>query len=549
VIFEKIPHMKKTLIIILSIILVFFIVKQLALRWLFEASNNYVEVCVDYKQLLAISLKNNYKIDYLLDRVKTIGVTSAVLEEETVDSLNERGKIIYFSKPEIEKYKLLGLVPSEAPLMPETAVFKSNDLAKYFKLIIKEKLDKDPEEIKTGNYRIFKITPAIKDVGCGYLKEDIGLINKYGLNLIFKPYKDFWVPFSLPVNFSAVMISEKFDPSLVPALKDANIKLVLLEFSKEEQKFSKILIPNALNVVRGHKIPLSGLKVPVLVNRWVRAAKERNCRVLYFDFIDDLKLEDNLDYLRSVCAGLKKSGFLLDKAKYNRGLYFLPRWIDKLAGLLIAVFAPLFAVYFILKKHLLKENNSIAGAVKTFWLVCAISLLAGLLIAALLSRVEFINKLDSFRGIKISIALPLILSVFCFYKIEDIRKFLYKPLNLGNLALLAIIASAFLFLLLRSGNMREISGFESNLRLQLESMMGVRPRFKEFLIGHPALIIGLAFNSPMLIIIGLLGQISIINTFMHAHTPVYLSLLRVFYGLVIGFVAGLVPVYILKRFK
>jgi len=116
--------MKKTIIII-SVILALVAIRQLALRWMFEANNNYVEVCVDYKQLLGISIKNNYKIDYLLDRVKAIGITSVVLEEETVDSLNERGKIIYFTKPEIEKYKLLGLVSSEAPLLPETAVFKS----------------------------------------------------------------------------------------------------------------------------------------------------------------------------------------------------------------------------------------------------------------------------------------------------------------------------------------------------------------------------------------------------------------------------------------
>jgi len=44
---------------------------------------------------------------------------------------------------------------------------------------------------------------------------------------------------------------------------------------------------------------------------------------------------------------------------------------------------------------------------------------------------------------------------------------------------------------------------------------------------------------PFLLFFGLIGQVSILNTFAHAHTPLLLSLLRTGNGLLLGFVFGM----------
>ena len=91
-----------------------------------------------------------------------------------------------------------------------------------------------------------------------------------------------------------------------------------------------------------------------------------------------------------------------------------------------------------------------------------------------------------------------------------------------------------------------MSGIELKFRSLLDKVMVVRPRTKEFLFGHPALILGAAFLFARrrsiglpLVALGVLGQASLLNTFCHIHTPLALTLLRAFNGLVLGIIIGL----------
>jgi len=87
-------------------------------------------------------------------------------------------------------------------------------------------------------------------------------------------------------------------------------------------------------------------------------------------------------------------------------------------------------------------------------------------------------------------------------------------------------------------------------RTILDKVMMVRPRTKEFLIGHPALFLGIGFLLKRrrewglcLVALGMLGQVSLLNTFCHIHTPLSMSLMRAANGLVLGLIIG----YILWR--
>ena len=105
-------------------------------------------------------------------------------------------------------------------------------------------------------------------------------------------------------------------------------------------------------------------------------------------------------------------------------------------------------------------------------------------------------------------------------------------------------------------------GSEQLLRDRLEDLLVARPRFKEFAIGYPLLLLGLHMRSStasltppslfkgegdralgegwsLLIAIGMIGPISVVNTFCHLHSPLYLALWRTANGIVLGSAIGL----------
>ncbi len=75
----------------------------------------------------------------------------------------------------------------------------------------------------------------------------------------------------------------------------------------------------------------------------------------------------------------------------------------------------------------------------------------------------------------------------------------------------------------------------------LEEIIPARPRFKEFFIGYPSLFLLIMVDTKVYrktFIFLLLGAsitgISITNTFCHAFTPINISIIRTFFGLLIG---------------
>jgi len=101
--------------------------------------------------------------------------------------------------------------------------------------------------------------------------------------------------------------------------------------------------------------------------------------------------------------------------------------------------------------------------------------------------------------------------------------------------------------LLRSGNEAggAVTSAEGALRSRLEGLLSVRPRFKEFAIGHPAmLLIGVAplakkrYAALALLFLGVIGQASMFNTFCHLHTPLEISYIRTILGIIIGLIIG-----------
>lgn len=126
------------------------------------------------------------------------------------------------------------------------------------------------------------------------------------------------------------------------------------------------------------------------------------------------------------------------------------------------------------------------------------------------------------------------------------REIQVKDVLIGVAVLLTVV-----IVIIRSGNYPIIPVTDTELRFRsfLENMFLFKPRFKEFLFGHPLLILGLWSRSRILLILGLAGQVSIINTFLHLHTPLDISLIRTFYGFVLGSALGLILIILYRKYS
>jgi hypothetical protein len=219
----------------------------------------------------------------------------------------------------------------------------------------------------------------------------------------------------------------------------------------------------------------------------------------------------------------------------------------QLSALIIAIQVPVstFVIMSRLREQWASWRES--GSAGFIWVVAFSlgALLGGLLSSAILSDLPFYEGLYTFRGVKLALVLP-ILAILALYAGHTLRAGSIRW-RMSDLLLGAGVAATLILVLLRSGNdsLLPVSGLEVQMRGLLESFFYVRPRFKEFLIGHPALFLWVAWGAPRfavrswaLLALGMLGPVSIVNTYEHLHTPLALSLERTAIGLALGLALG-----------
>lgn len=191
--------------------------------------------------------------------------------------------------------------------------------------------------------------------------------------------------------------------------------------------------------------------------------------------------------------------------------------------------------------------------VGTFITLCAVPIVFGLLF-----NITYSLVIEQFRGVSMLHLGPLALVTIyvLLYRGQDAKgvlqrlwKLLKTPISLLWVVIAVIVAAVGVYYLSRTGNSGQVSSLELVIRHWLETTVGVRPRFKEFMIGHPPLILGLFLAlryraSWLLLIVGTLGQLTMVSTFTHIHTPIMMSTLRTLLGLGLGIIFGLVLIAI-----
>ena len=197
------------------------------------------------------------------------------------------------------------------------------------------------------------------------------------------------------------------------------------------------------------------------------------------------------------------------------------------------------------------QHRSLLTGLKVLLICSLLSVTAGIYLAALCSDTTFLLGLDRFRGVKLlTLGAPLLI-LLCFVVKRYTPKQWLSGLQAQIVIYHALIGGGLLLVLgllyLRSGNQAggTATDTERTLRVVLDRVLGVRPRFKEFMVAHPALVCLPLFCSmtgflPSLVLVLLagIGQAGIIDTFAHVHTPLDVTLIRVFLGVAFGGVVG-----------
>ncbi len=200
-----------------------------------------------------------------------------------------------------------------------------------------------------------------------------------------------------------------------------------------------------------------------------------------------------------------------------------------------------------------------------------IPLISGLIIASVLSGSDYLLEITFYRGVKLSEMLPLLLFVISYVlilgfnrdiselkhgmKLKDIVDMLTANVKLFHMILGAIAAVALIVYVARSGHESGIEPMRLEIlfRNLMETKLIARPRLKEFLIAIPSLMI-LSYSAyrgikAFIFVFSFASMItftSIVNTFCHLRTPLYISIARTFIGLGFGIIIGVILTGILE---
>ncbi|MBQ3971814.1 MAG: hypothetical protein II687_06380 [Selenomonadaceae bacterium] len=189
----------------------------------------------------------------------------------------------------------------------------------------------------------------------------------------------------------------------------------------------------------------------------------------------------------------------------------------------------------------------------------ALSYVGAAYLSGSLSDTEYFLEFNIYRGIKLTFILPLVLVALAFLQrfdifdgkfddskgmMDQLRQIFDMPVKIKTLMGIGVVLLACIVFIARSGHTlgMPVSSTELRFRAFLEQAFYARPRSKELLIGHPAFMLAaMAWQRKwptmvffLLVIVATIGQGSMVETFAHMRTPVYMSFMRGIGGIVLG---------------
>ena len=245
--------------------------------------------------------------------------------------------------------------------------------------------------------------------------------------------------------------------------------------------------------------------------------------------------------------------------------YIAPEAVVLLYPTLFALISSCFSftAVMVFIKNMRKKLSDAMLIVSTLALTLLCLALCGFVQTVLLSGLDYYLNSIIFRGIKLSLIIPIAYSAVAFVLIfgentdEHFMKKVIKCLNADIKVYWVIIAGAIgaagAIYLIRSGNVTSISPLENFMRNTITQIMPARPRTKEFLIGWPCLVLLLYYikNTRCTLLQWCLTVgssilfASVLNSFCHVFTTSSVIFTRLMNGFLVGMAISL-ALYVLN---
>lgn len=261
--------------------------------------------------------------------------------------------------------------------------------------------------------------------------------------------------------------------------------------------------------------------------------------------------------------GLRKSAWLLPGLGLVLAAALLVIGKGYLAQKLAALAAVVIFPYLGVAAAARPEGRSLPAAIGVLCRITLTSLLGAALVVGTLSERSYMSAINTFSGVKVGqLVALLLLMIYLLYQLANEHggagyllvgtfRLLQKKVTIGLVLAAGLAALLLLYYMLRTGNTSVgVSDLERSFRAFLDKVLVVRPRTKEFMFAHPIMLVALYYGYRRqlwpLVLLGAIGQVSLVNTFEHLHTPLLVSLVRTANGLALGIVLGVILIYVLK---
>lgn len=580
-----------------------------------EASARAVHIAVPIEDIRLMAAASGLSDDEGIRMLKDSGMTAVIIAEETFEQLLMSGKMTaaYPGAFRVENLDLFERI--------------RNSIENRFPVV---KADGDlifgPATASSAEApsRPSLLLPAsvfeLKSIGVGFDSALPNLVRAQGLSVIgrianppaARESSVRWVVEELAAagaegaicTGDQVLGWEKAIPVAGEAFNEKGIWYGSVEFGKQagDKKLARQTINNHFRVHSIQAAEMPQNTVSSILDRYVRAARERNIRVLlvrpprptdenpitsFAAFVSKLQRTLTAEgsnakkpqfieapelpsFLRLIPAlgGLALAGWLWSRIPLWRAIRFvgyallsailiaiLASTFDagfqelalKLAALTAALVFPVWALVSVFAND--NRDGRAAKWIAAYFLVCAISIIGGLHVAAMLASLSYMVQVDQFLGVKIAHFVPPLL-IGGYLLLEAMRwgSVASGSVRWLDVAIFTLVTAALAFTVLRTGNEAPsaVSGWELQLRDQLDRVLPQRPRTKEAFVGNPALVLALGMAAtdrrrylPLACLVAAIGQASIVNTFCHLHTPIEVSVIRVLTGMVLGGIVGI----------
>lgn len=347
--------------------------------------------------------------------------------------------------------------------------------------------------------------------------------------------------------------------SILPFLSYLNSsynRIFVTEFSDFEKYFNQIKdkiplsIKNKIFYVHYIKnAEIDKFDDDTIVQRFLRAHRER--RISYFL----MPINPRTQSIKLAIKNDIGSNESFEIVRYKP--YFWITWVG--FGFIFAIFMtynPIISVIYALMYMFFNAWSftfaaSVFSAViffkissKNVFKIIFFGLLLGTAVYSSAYTYEYIYKLTNVRGVKILLMFLLVL-VFIRY----FRTISFKQLELKKIVPLFLALSAgIVFYIMRSGNWVFVSNFERKARDILEKILIARPRSKELLAYIFFYTKPLGGTEILWRMMRAVLVISILDTFLHIHSPIYLGILRTLNGFAASFII-LALIELIKKIK